>query len=99
LAAANEREEADAKAYALSAVMKALAQTDPKIIQSLTSVNMEPRQLVALAFKELAESTDKIGQLNISPELLRELLARRTRSNGALNRKQDSTYNSSYKFG
>jgi hypothetical protein len=76
LAAANEREEADAKAYSLSAVVKALAQTDPKIIQALTSVNMEPRQLVALAFKEIAESTDKIGQLNISPELLRELLAR-----------------------
>jgi hypothetical protein len=31
---------------------------------------------VALAFKELAESADKIGQLNVSPELLRELLAR-----------------------
>jgi hypothetical protein len=37
---------------------------------------MEPGQLVALAFKELAEGADKIGQLNVSPDLLRELLDR-----------------------
>jgi hypothetical protein len=70
----NAREEADSKAYALSAVMKALAETDPKTLQALTSVGMDPGQLVALAFKELAENADKIGQLNVSPELLRELL-------------------------
>jgi regulator of protease activity HflC (stomatin/prohibitin superfamily) len=76
LATANAREEADAKAYALAAVMKAVSQTDPKSLQALASVGMEPGRLVALAFKELAESADKIGQLNVSPELLRELLAR-----------------------
>ena len=76
LSTANAREEADTKAYAIAAVMKALSQTDPKTLQALVSVGMEPGQLVALAFKELAESADKIGQLNISPELLRELLSR-----------------------
>ena len=76
LSTANAREEADAKAYAIAAVMKAVSQTDPKTLQALVSVGMEPRQMVALAFKELAESADKIGQLNVSPELLRELLAR-----------------------
>ena len=76
LSTANAREEADAKAYGLAAVMKALSGTDPKTLQALTSVGMEPGQLVALAFKELAESADKIGQLNVSPELLRELLDR-----------------------
>lgn len=76
LSTANAREEADTKAYAISAVMKAFSGTDPKTIQALTSVGMEPGQLVALAFKELAESADKIGQLNISPEMLRELLSR-----------------------
>lgn len=75
ISTANAREEADAKAYAIAAVMKALSQADPKTLQALTSVGMEPGQLVALAFKELAENTDKIGQLNISPELLRELLS------------------------
>ncbi len=76
LSTANAREEADTKAYGLAAVMKALSGTDPKTIQALTSVGLEPGQLVALAFKELAESADKIGQLNVSPELLRELLHR-----------------------
>ena len=78
LSTANAREEADAKAYAISAVMKALSQTDAKTLQALFSVGMEPGQMVAMAFKELAESADKIGQLNISPELLRELLAKKT---------------------
>ncbi|HLP59357.1 MAG TPA: SPFH domain-containing protein [Candidatus Deferrimicrobium sp.] len=76
LSTANAREEADAKAYALSAMMKALSHSDAKIIQALASVGMDPAQLVAIAFKELAESAQKIGQLNVSPELLRELLAR-----------------------
>ncbi len=76
LSTANAREEADAKAYALAAVMKAVSQTDPKSLQALVSVGMQPGQLVALAFRELAQSAEKIGQLNVSPELLRELLAR-----------------------
>ena len=76
LSTANAREEADAKAYGISAMMKAFSETDSKTLQALASVGMEPGQLVALAFKELAESADKIGQLNVSPELLRELLAR-----------------------
>ncbi len=75
LSAANAREEADSKAYAIAAVMKAVSETDPKTLQALTNVGMEPGQLIALAFKELAEGADKIGQLNVTPELLRELLA------------------------
>jgi regulator of protease activity HflC (stomatin/prohibitin superfamily) len=76
LSTANAREEADTKAYAIAALMKALSQTDPKTLQALTSIGMDPGQLIALAFKELAESAEKIGQLNVSPELLRELLSR-----------------------
>jgi hypothetical protein len=36
---------------------------------------MKPEQLIAFAFQELAGKADKIGQLNISPDLLRELLS------------------------
>jgi len=75
LSTANAREESDAKAYAISTAMKALAQTDPKIIQALAGMGMDPGQLVARAFMELAEGAEKIGQLNISPDLLRELLS------------------------
>ncbi len=76
LSTANAREEADSKAYAIAVMMKSLSGADPKTLQALTSAGMEPGQLVALAFKELAESADKIGQLNVSPDLLRELLHR-----------------------
>lgn len=75
LATSNERQQADAKAYGISATLRALEATDPKVLQTLTSVGMEPGRLLALAFKDLAENTDKIGQLNISPDLLRELMA------------------------
>ena len=76
LSTTNAREEADAKAYSIGAVMKSLSETDPKLLQALTSVGMEPGQMVALAFKELAENSDKIGQLNVTPDLLRELVDR-----------------------
>jgi len=73
----NAKVEADAKAYGLSAVMDAFAKIDPKVINSLASIGMEPNQLIALSFRELAESAAKIGELNISPDLLRELTRQR----------------------
>ncbi|MEZ4629680.1 MAG: SPFH domain-containing protein [Deinococcales bacterium] len=74
LATANARQEADSQAYAIAVAMKAFAESDAQTIQALASANMQPKQLIALAFKELANSADKIGQLNMSPDLLRELL-------------------------
>lgn len=74
LSTANAREESDAKAYAIAALMKSLAEANPKTIQALTNVGMDSGQLIAQAFQGLAESSDKIGQLNVSPDLLRELL-------------------------
>jgi hypothetical protein len=76
LSSANAREEADAKAYALAAMMKSLGATDPKILQALASSGMDASQLMALAFRDLADNATKIGQLNVSPELLREMLQR-----------------------
>jgi hypothetical protein len=77
IAAENAKAEADARAYGVSSTMKALATADAKILQALASAEMRPEQLIAFAFQELAGKADKIGQLNISPDLLRELLARR----------------------
>ena len=74
----NKRAEADAKAYGVAATMKALEGVDSKVLQALASVGMQPDQLVALAFQGLAERADKIGQLNISPDLLRELLTHKS---------------------
>jgi len=74
LAAENAHAEADARAYGVSSTMKALGSADTKILQALASTGMKPEQLIAFAFQELAGKAEKIGQLNISPDLLRELL-------------------------
>jgi hypothetical protein len=74
LAAENSRAEADARAYGVSTTMKALGSADAKVLQSLATTGMKPEQLIAFAFQELAANADKIGQLNISPDLLRELM-------------------------
>jgi len=79
LAVENAKQEADAKAYSLSAVMKSIEGVEPKTLQALASMGMNPEQMVALAFQEMAERADKIGQLNVSPELLRELLGKSSR--------------------
>jgi len=73
LKASNARREADARAYALDAVLKTLRDIDPKILQALTLGSVDPSTLIASAFQGLAENAGKIGELNISPELLQQL--------------------------
>lgn len=73
-AAQNAHTQADARAYALTVIIKALKDVDPRNLQSLTQIGMDSSKMVAMAFRELAENTEKIGQLNISPELLQSLL-------------------------
>ena len=77
LASENARAEADARAYGVSTTMKALGSADAKILQALATAGMKPEQLIAFAFQELASKAEKIGQLNISPDLLRELMGKR----------------------
>ena len=77
LTAQNAKAEADARAYGLEATMKAMSATDPKVLQALANAGMNPEQLIAVAFQEMAGRADKIGQLNISPDLLRELMVKR----------------------
>lgn len=74
LAAENARTEADAKAFAISAMMGAFTSADPKVLQALASVGMQPSQMMAQAFRELADNAGKIGQLNVTPDLLREMI-------------------------
>lgn len=76
LTAANARGEADARAYGIEATMKALGTGDARILTALANAGMKPEQLIAVAFQEIAGKADKIGQLNISPDLLRELMAK-----------------------
>ncbi|MBN2536173.1 MAG: SPFH domain-containing protein [Spirochaetales bacterium] len=70
----NARIEADSRAYSISAVMNALDKINPEILTSLATIGMEPNKLIALAFEGLAKKAEKIGHLNITPDLLREII-------------------------
>ncbi len=77
LSALNARAEAEARGYGIETTMKALGTGDARILTALANAGMKPEQLIAVAFQEIAGRADKIGQLNISPELLRELMGQR----------------------
>ena len=70
----NARAEADAQAYAMEASLNTLRDLNPDVLQMLSVQTADPRLMVSQAFKELAKNADKIGHLNISPELLEMLL-------------------------
>lgn len=73
--AANTRILAEAEAHRLRAAMEALQGADPRVVQALAAAGMQPQQLIAQAFGGIAEKAERIGQLNVSPELLQSLLA------------------------
>lgn len=72
--AENTRTLAEAEAHRLVAVMKAMDKADPRIVQALAAAGMQPNQLIAQAFGGIADKAEKIGQLNVSPDLLQALL-------------------------
>jgi hypothetical protein len=74
--AENSKTRADAQAYAVKAALEPLAKLDTKALQVLAARNVDPRLLVAMAFQEIATNATKVGNLNISPELLDSLLQR-----------------------
>ncbi|HEX4124569.1 MAG TPA: SPFH domain-containing protein [Tepidisphaeraceae bacterium] len=70
----NERNEADTRAYALNAVLTPIRQTDWRTLTAINSGKLDSKANIAMAFRDLAENAGKIGQLNISTELLAGLL-------------------------
>jgi hypothetical protein len=73
--AQNSRTLAEAEAHRVAAVMQALEKADPRIVQALAAAGMQPGQLIAQAFGGIAEKAERIGQLNVSPDLLQALMA------------------------
>jgi hypothetical protein len=73
----NARADADAKAYGIAAAMKAFEGVDATLVQALAMNGMQPDQIVATAFRSLAENARHIGELNIQPDLLRDLINRK----------------------
>ncbi len=74
LESGNKRLEADSKAYAMDALMKVIAPIDADRLRVLSQSGMKPDQMIASAFESLSNNAEKIGELNISPDLLAALL-------------------------
>ncbi len=75
----NEKKEADVKEYVLHANLRPYKELDWKTLMAINSKGIDPRNHIALAFRELAENADKIGNLNISPELLESIMSTKTK--------------------
>jgi hypothetical protein len=73
---ANDRKEAETQGYVVETTLKPYKEMDWKILTALNN-NADPKFNIALAFRQLAENADKIGNLNISPELLESLVNER----------------------
>ena len=70
----NERKEADARAHALRVTLEPLKEVDWRTLMAASSGAADPKLLIAMAFRELAENAGKVGELNITPDLLNTLL-------------------------
>lgn len=69
----NEKKDADAKGYALKATLAPIGELDWRKVMMLSPAG-DARSSIALAFQELAGNAQKIGELNVTPDLLRALI-------------------------
>lgn len=72
--AENARVLADSQSYLLEASLRPLRELEPAVLQALAMQSADPKVMVAMAMKEIAANAARIGQLNISPDLLEALL-------------------------
>ena len=61
----NDKNEAETKGYVLETTLKPYREMDWKTLTALNN-NSDPRFNISLAFRELADNAEKIGNLNIS---------------------------------
>lgn len=69
----NERRDADTRAYALEKTLEPVRNVEWKTLLALSAGGADPKLMIALAFRELAENATKIGELNVTPDLLKSL--------------------------
>jgi regulator of protease activity HflC (stomatin/prohibitin superfamily) len=70
----NERKEADARAHALEGILSQVKGVDWRTLMAIGSGGLDPKMMIALAFRDLAENAQKIGELNVTPDLLKSLM-------------------------
>lgn len=71
--AENTRTESEARAHGVAALVRAVEHVDARVLQALMIGQADPSALIAQAFQGLAENAGRIGELNISPDLLQQL--------------------------
>ena len=69
---ANEKKEAESRGQALEVILKPLQDVDWRTLLAVGG-KIDSKQLIAMAFRDLADNASKIGQLNVSPDLLEAL--------------------------
>jgi len=69
----NEKKKSEAKAYDSEVLLRTFAGVDTEIIKALAVSGMDSKALIAKAFAEIGDKADKIGVLNVSPDLLEAL--------------------------
>jgi len=74
--AENNRIEADVESYAISSRMTAFQKLPVENLKAMALANMQPDQLMAMAFESLAQNADKIGELTITPDLFGQMMKR-----------------------
>ncbi len=70
----NERKEAEARGDALRAMLAPMKDVDWKTLLAASPGGINSQEMIAMAFRDLADNADKIGTMNISPDLLNTLL-------------------------
>jgi len=70
----NDKKIADTQGYVTETNLKPYKEMDWKILMALHN-NTDPKFNIAFAFRQLAENAANIGTLNISPDLLENLLS------------------------
>lgn len=71
---ANEAKEVESRSKALRAMLEPLKEVDWRTLMAAGSGSADPKFLISMAFRDLAENAGKIGELNITPDLLAALL-------------------------
>ncbi len=70
----NQRKESLAQADALRATLEPMKDVDWRTLMVANSGGLSSQQMIAMAFRDLADKAGSIGNLNISPDLLSSLL-------------------------
>ncbi|HCO66917.1 MAG TPA: membrane protease subunit, stomatin/prohibitin, partial [Dysgonomonas sp.] len=69
----NDKKEAEVQGFQIEAMLKPYKEMDWRSLTALAG-HSDARNNIALAFRELAQNAEKIGNLNISPDLLESIL-------------------------